>query len=249
MQNGAKCQVPEGLGLSKRFFPGQTVPKASSMASPVWGPVPPGAPEPAGDRHRKTQAEHEPGHCEPPRRRGPQRQHPLPREATTTNISISSRANGGSGRLTHLSGWLRKRKGSTMPSRGSGGAFLEQSSLETRGSEAENSVAGRARRGEVFPPLSFAPAGSQIPFSSSSQLCPLTAQPSRGRTRTVTVTVRQEHCPAQSRGSINTCGINTCSLKGLLRSPRRPKPTYSLLGLHCPAAPTHPPTTLGSRGS
>lgn len=93
-------------------------------------------------------------------------------------------------------------------------------------SETENfMMSGRVRDGEVLPVPFLAPAGSQILSSSSSQLCPLTTQPSRDRTRTVMVTVGQKHCPAQSRGSRNTCGINMCSMKGVPPAPRPPTST------------------------
>lgn len=153
---------------------------------------------------------------------------------------FSSRADGGSGRRIHLSGWLRKEKGSRVTRGCQAGlpraTFTQKQKLRSR----ECHVRKGPRRGCLPTPL-LAPAGSRILSSSSSQLCPLTAQPSRGRTRTVMVTVRQEHCPAQSRGSTNTCGINMCSLKGLPASPRPPPttaPSPPLSVIHHPLSPS-----------
>lgn len=55
------------------------------------------------------------------------------------------------------------------------------------------------------------------------------------------VTIGQKHCPAQSRGSGNTCEINMCSLKGLPPAPRAPKLTPLQSPGPAPATAPSPP--------
>lgn len=102
-------------------------------------------------------------------------------------------------------------------------------------------MSGRARDGEVLPAPFLAPAGSQILSSSSSQLCPLTTQPSRGRTRTVMVTVGQNHCPAEQGFKKHLWNQHVLP-EGRAPSAQAPH-THAPPGLHRPAVPPPQPQT------
>lgn len=86
------------------------------------------------------------------------------------------------------------------------------------------------KMGKLFPPVSWhllTPRSCPLP---SSQLSPPSSafkrqdQDCRGYCQ---VGVSPSPGPAQSRGSMNTCGINTCSLTGLSRVLRPPQSTLS----------------------
>lgn len=107
-------------------------------------------------------------------------QHTLPCEALTMNNSIQQpgkwRLGGDNLHLGDSGGWAGQGGQAGLPRR----TFTQKQMLSSR---AAHDVRKGLRWGSSSHPL-LAPAGSWILSSSSSQFCPLTTQPSRGRTRT-----------------------------------------------------------------